>query len=101
MLKIGVIKTWKDVQKPLQDRYMTMEVSENIDNNKTQGIHSPVRQRLLSLREAATYLGRKEDSMRELVYSRVFPVIQMGEKSKMWIDRMDLDTWIDANKKYA
>ena len=60
-----------------------------------------MRQRLLSLKEAAIYLGRKEDSMRELVYSRAFKVIQLSEKSKIWIDLRDLDKWIESNKRYA
>ena len=80
---------------------MAMQVTENIDNNKTQGIHSPVRQRLLSLRQAAQYLGRGEDSMREMIYGHVFQIIQLGGKSKMWLDLQDLDRWVEDNKKFA
>ncbi len=58
-----------------------------------------MRQRLLSLKEAACYLGRGEDSMRELVYARKIQVIQEGERSKIWLDLKDLDQWIEANKQ--
>ena len=78
-----------------------MQVTDNIDKNKTQRIDSPMRQRLLSLKEAACYLGRGEDSMRELVYARKIQVIQEGERSKIWLDLKDLDQWIEANKRYA
>ena len=80
---------------------MAIQVTEYIDNNKTQGIHSPMRQRLLSLKQAAQYLGRGEDSMREMIYGRVFQIIQLGGKSKMWLDLQDLDKWIEDNKRYA
>ena len=78
-----------------------MHVADNTINNKTQGITNPVCQRLLSLRQAAKYLGRGEDSMRELIYARVFPVIQQGERSKMWLDVKDLDSWIEDRKHYV
>lgn len=78
-----------------------MQVTDNIGNRKTQGIDNPVRQRLLSLKQAAQYLGRGEDSMRELVYAHVFQVIQAGERSKLWLDLQDLDKWIESNKRYA
>ena len=76
-----------------------MELTDITRDNKTQGIPNPVR--LLSLRQAARYLGRGEDSLRELVYSRAFPVVQLGQKSKLWLDIKDLDIWIDENKKYV
>jgi hypothetical protein len=38
--------------------------------------------------------------MRELVYQRVFPVVQLGDRSKLWIDIRDLDAWIDGQKKF-
>lgn len=60
-----------------------------------------MRQRLLSLKQAAQYLGRGEDSMREMIYGHAFKVIQLGGKSKMWLDLQDLDKWIEDNKRYA
>lgn len=78
-----------------------MQVADNTIHNKTQGITNPVSQRLLSLKQASKYLGRGEDSMRELIYARVFPVVQMGKKSKMWLDINDLDQWVEDNKRYA
>jgi len=79
---------------------MTKKETENIEEIEAQGITKPARQRLLTLKQAATYLGRGEDSLREMIYSGVFPVVQLGSRSKMWLDIGDLDTWIDENKQY-
>ena len=64
----------------------------------TQQINKPIR-RLLTIKEAAEYLGRSVDSMRELLYSREMKCIQKG-KGKIWVDIRDLDAWIDSNKSY-
>ncbi len=74
---------------------------ESIKNNKDkEGIRIQSPTRLLTIRESARYLGRSEVSMRTLVYKGVFPVIQEGERSKIWLDVNDLDEWIDNKKRY-
>ena len=78
-----------------------MQVTDNTEQKEDHRITNPMRQRLLSLKEAARYLGRGEDSMREMVYGHVFKVIQMGERSKIWLDIHELDKWIEDNKRYA
>ena len=75
-----------------------MEHTENNDKISDIRIQSPTR--LLTIRESARYLGRSEVSMRTLVYKGVFPVIQEGERSKIWLDVNDLDEWIDNKKRY-
>ncbi len=50
--------------------------------------------RLLTLKEAATYLGRKPDSMRDLLYKHELKCIQKG-KGKIWLDIRELDKWIE------
>ena len=91
---------------------MAKQLTENIEGNKAQRTDNPkclrvvpvkeefICQRLLPMKEAALYLGRGLDSTREMVYAGVFPVIQVGDHSKIWIDIRDLDSWIDENKKY-
>ena len=79
---------------------MAKKDTENIEEIEAQGIGSPVRPRLLSLKKAALYLGRGEDSLREMIYSGVFPVVQLGVRSKMWLDINDLDIWIDETKQF-
>ena len=74
-----------------------MKHTENNDKISDIRIQSPTR--LLTIRESARYLGRSEVSMRTLVYKGVFPVIQEGERSKIWLDVNDLDEWIDNKKR--
>lgn len=66
---------------------------------ETQRINSPVRQRLLTIKEAAIYLGRGVDSLREMLYRHELKCIQKG-RGKVWLDLRDLDAWIDEHKSY-
>lgn len=54
--------------------------------------------RLYSIKEAALYLGRGIDSLRELIYEGELPAVQRGSRGKVWLDVYDLDDWIDSNK---
>ncbi len=54
--------------------------------------------RLLSLREAAAYMGWTIWEIRRFVWSGEVPFIRRG-KRKIFIDRKDLDTWVDSNKE--
>ena len=66
----------------------------------TQGIDSPVRRRLLTVQEAAVYLGRGVDSTRQLIYKRELKVIQEGQ-GKVWIAVDELDNWIQRKAHFA
>jgi len=59
-----------------------------------------VRPRLLTLKEAAVYLGRSVDSVRELLYQQELRCIQRGPRSKIWLDRHELDEWIEQNLRF-
>jgi excisionase family DNA binding protein len=58
-----------------------------------------IEKRLLSIKEAAVYLGRGTYSMRELLWGGQLPYLQCGKGGKLWVDRKDLDSWIEANKR--
>ena len=73
---------------------------ENTKDLKAHSIPNPLRPRLLTIKQAAEYLGRGTDSLRELVYGGVFPIIQEGDRSKIWLDIEDLNSWILNKKKY-
>ena len=55
--------------------------------------------RLYTVKEAAKYLGRGEAAVRRLVYAREIPAIQRGKTAPMYIDILDVDNWIELNKK--
>lgn len=52
--------------------------------------------RLLSVKDAATYLGAHLWAIRQLVRNRELPYVQIGRK--YLIDRMDLDRFVERNK---
>ncbi len=52
--------------------------------------------RLLSVKDAATYLGAHLWAIRQMVRKRELPYVQIGRKHL--IDRLDLDRYIERNK---
>jgi len=52
--------------------------------------------RLLTAKQAATYIGRSEQAIRHMIFQRDIPVVRDGRCVR--IDKKDLDTWIENNK---
>jgi excisionase family DNA binding protein len=64
---------------------------------KEQAAHAPeVKPILLTVKQAATYLGRSEQSVQHLIFQRDLPVVRVGRR--IHLDRRDLDLWIEKNK---
>ena len=57
--------------------------------------------RLYTVEEAALYLGRGVDSVREMIWRREIPIVQRGDRGKIWLDIDDLTKWVKANKHLA
>jgi excisionase family DNA binding protein len=79
---------------------MGTEVISNIKNQgvkKAQGLSNPLVKRLLTLREAAHYLGRSIWGVRELIWKGALPFIQDGRKQ--YLDIRDLEGYIEVHKK--
>ncbi len=55
-----------------------------------------VRPRLLTVDQAATYLGRSKASVQHLISDRAIPVVRHDRR--VFLDVRDLDGWIDAAK---
>ena len=51
---------------------------------------------LLTVKQAAVYLGRSEQSMQHLVFEKEIPVVRVGRR--VHLHRRDLDAWIEKNK---
>ena len=76
----------------------TRKTKKDLESRSLQGVKKPtapcpVRPRLLPLKDPAVYMGRSVHSMRVLVDQRVFPVVQLGNRSKIWLDRQDPDAY--------
>jgi excisionase family DNA binding protein len=52
--------------------------------------------RLLTVKEAAAYIGRSEQAVQHLIHKRELVVVRKGRR--VHVDRGDLDRWIEANK---
>jgi excisionase family DNA binding protein len=50
---------------------------------------------LLSVKDAAIYLGRSEQSVQHLIFDKQLPVVRHGRR--VHLKRSDLDKWIDSN----
>jgi excisionase family DNA binding protein len=55
--------------------------------------------RLLTLRDAATYLAMGTWALRRLVWANELSVVQNGKGARLLFDRKDLDKWIEKTKK--
>lgn len=55
--------------------------------------------RLLTMDEAAVYVGRTREAMQHLANSAKIPTVRADRR--VFIDRHDLDRWIDRNKSGA
>jgi excisionase family DNA binding protein len=65
---------------------------------KGERIGSPVRPRLLTLKEASAMLGLSLWSVRERVWRGDIPVVRFPGGRKMFIDTADLEQFIERNK---
>lgn len=74
-----------------------MRGSEQIERYKKarKNPKGPVK-RLYSVPEAAFYLGRTVDALREIIWAGKIPFIRDGRR--IFLDVRDLDTWIEQNK---
>lgn len=52
--------------------------------------------RLLTVKEAANYIGRTEQAVQHLIHKRELIVVRKGRR--VHLDRADLDRWIESNK---
>ena len=77
-------------------------MSRKNGKNRTQRMHDPARPRLMSVEETAEYLGWHPNTVRSaLLYSQEVPVIRLSVNGKLWIDRKDLDAWLEKKKSYV
>jgi excisionase family DNA binding protein len=58
--------------------------------------HSRNSHRLLSVKEAAEYLGRSVNSVRHLITKSDIRIVKADRRVQIHVD--DLDRWIEANK---
>jgi excisionase family DNA binding protein len=53
-------------------------------------------ERLMTVNEAAKYLGRTPWALRHLIATKALPVVRMGRSVRL--DRRELDRWVDLRQ---
>lgn len=76
-----------------------MKQRGNTKQSEAQGIANPMMPRLLTLKQAAQYLGLTVWAMRERIWAGQIPVVQFPDGRKQYVDRQDLDIFIEKNKR--
>jgi excisionase family DNA binding protein len=56
-----------------------------------------VRPRLLTVEQAAVYIGRTKDAVHHMIASSKLPTVRSDRR--VFIDMRDLDSWIEENKQ--
>ena len=67
--------------------------------NRIQSQSHQILPRLLTLNQAAEYLGRTHEAMQHLASSGKIPTVRTDRR--VFVDRMDLDRWIEHHKSAA
>lgn len=60
-------------------------------------VNSEVRPRLLTVEQAAVYIGRTKDAIQHMIASCKLPTVRSDRR--VFIDMHDLDAWIEENKQ--
>ena len=64
---------------------------------RTQQGAAPVKPRLLTVDQAAVYLGRTKEAVQHMVSSSKLPAVRSDRR--VFVDVLDLDAWIEDNKQ--
>jgi hypothetical protein len=93
------IKTEGTLYRALESFYQALEIFADLvaERLRPQFQLAPgVRPRLLSVEDAAVYLGRSVHSVRHLIAAKKLPVVKMDQR--LFIDLVDLDRIISESK---
>ena len=75
--------------------------TDAIPNLRPVPVLEPCRQRLLKVKEAATYLSISPWSLRKLVQGQEIPIVRLQDRGPWLLDIRDLDRFIEGRKMYA
>jgi excisionase family DNA binding protein len=64
---------------------------------RTQNGLAPVKPRLLTVDQAAVYIGRTKEAVQHLISGSRLPSVRSDRR--VFVDVLDLDAWIEDNKQ--
>jgi excisionase family DNA binding protein len=77
-------------------RAIAEEVAARVRAELSRSARPRIEPVLLSVKDAALYIGRTEQAVQHLIFQRDLPVVRHGRR--VHLDRRDLDAWIEKNK---
>lgn len=83
------------MQPAFDPRTLAIQIAELLRSELAKLVPT-VQPALLTVKEAAIYLGRSEQAVQHLIFQRELPVVRMGRR--VHLHRRDLDAWIEKNK---
>jgi excisionase family DNA binding protein len=78
-------------------RMLAIEIAAALKAEMNKLASPSVQPALLSVRQAALYIGRSEQALQHLIFQKEFPVVRNGRR--VHLNRRDLDGWIARNKQ--
>lgn len=72
------------------------ELAERIASKVSRASSLPLRPRLLTVEQAASYIGRTREGVQHLIASGKLPCVKADRRN--FVDVRDIDAWIDQNK---
>lgn len=81
-----------------QRRAQQVKVSDKTKKKEAQRICNPIVPQLLSLKDAARYLGLTDWALRERVWAGQIPVVKFPGGRKQFFHVPDLEKFIEDNK---
>lgn len=75
-----------------------MKSQDKKSKREAQRISNPVRPQLLTLKDAAIYLGLTDWALRERVWAGHIPFVRFPGGRKQYFHIKDLDSFIEENK---
>lgn len=75
---------------------LAMEIAERLKPEIARLAVPVIQPALLTVKEAAVYLGRSEQAIQHLIFEKLLPVVRVGRR--VHLDRRDLDAFIEKNK---
>ncbi len=77
---------------------MADKVAARLQNgNQGAPVNGEVRPRLLTVEQAAVYIGRTKYAIQHMIASCKLPTVRTDRR--VFIDMRDLDSWIEGNKR--
>jgi excisionase family DNA binding protein len=94
----GVVVMVTESESKARNGHSDVQVPGRNGKKTAQRIQNPVRPKLLSVKEAARYLGVSTWTMRNFAWTSVIPFVQFPNGRKLYFDVLDLEEVVRRNK---